>query len=498
MTTMKFFKYAFASCAMMALTACDMDINDDPNAISEASNDNIFPTAEMNLAATIGVDFNIYGGYNAEMYSQNSGSSNYLDYSRFDVTSTNSSLAYSQLYARVLQQLEIVRQQSLNEPGTYLAATTLRAYAFQALVDAYGETPYTEALGVQTQPKYDDGDEVYAGIIAELEAAKAAASPQAAVCANLLFGKTTAAAGKAEDWLPFANSLLLKLYMRESGVVDVKDKVDALVAENNFIAEDIVFDKCWGNAVGSYSPLFTEQKVVATDIVINYAVSATVRAEGVNDQRLAANWKEGTKGMIGTVSGTNLSSELPTATDADFVQPAYRFDMPVYLMTKAEVCFFLAEYYARLNVNMAKAKNCYLQALKASCETAGVKDVSADIASGAYPFEDNPMRAIGVQKWIHLTSTLQGFEGWCELRRIGYPAFSDQTADELIGTDIASYNLLPQTYEPATLYTPKGVYNKVGAKKLRQRFDYAASSTQYNNNVPATKDPTVPVFWNNK
>ena len=165
-----------ASCAVMGLASCSLDINDNPNAISSASNDNILPTAEMNLAATVAVGFNMYGGYNAEIYAQNAGCTNYLKYSQFEVTATNTQGSYSQLYSRVLQQLEVVRRQSENEPGTFLAATALRAYTYQLLVDAYGETPYSEALTDNTQPKYDDGKDVYAGIIAELEEAKAAAT----------------------------------------------------------------------------------------------------------------------------------------------------------------------------------------------------------------------------------------------------------------------------------------------------------------------------------
>lgn len=493
---MKRFIYAIAGCAMLSLSSCDLDINDNPNAISEVDNDNIFPTAEMNLATTVAVQFNVLGGYNAEMYSQNAGSTNYLDYSQFLVTSTNASGAYTQLYSRVLQQLEVVRNQSVSEPGSFLAATALRAYTYQMLVDAFGETPYTEALTDATQPKYDEGEDVYAGIIKELEEAKAAASSSDAVCANMLFGKTTATATKADDWISFANSLLLKLYMRESKVKDVKAQVAALIAEDNFITSDVVYDQCWSNALGSYSPLFGEHKIIATDMVVNYAVSATVKAEGVNDSRLYTLWSPGEKGMIGTVSGTNLSAELSSCKDSYFAQPNYSFDMPVFLMTVSEVKFFLAEYYATIATDMAKAEQYYKDALAASFATLGAADVSADVAA-AYPLDQaNPKKSLGIQKWIHLTATMQGFEGWCELRRIGYPAFSDQTAEDLISTDIAGFKEMPQTYEPGTLYTPKNVYAKVGAKNLRQRFDYASISTQYNNNVPATKDPTVPVFWN--
>ena len=496
---MKKILYTLAGCAVFGLSSCDLDINDNPNAITSVENDNIFPTAEMNLAATMGVGFNIYGGYNAELYAQNAGCSNYLEYSQFHVTSTNTNASYTQLYSRVLQQLEVVRRQSAGNPGTYLAATTLRAYTFQVLVDAYGETPYSEALTDETQPRYDEGADVYAGVIAELEAAKAAAEASSTVCANLTFGKTTATAGTAGDWLKFANSVLLKLYMRESGVTDVKAKVASLIAEDNFITEDVVYDKCWGNATGSYSPLYTEYLKIQNDWALNYAVSATFKAEGVNDTRLNALWAEGEKGMVGTASGTNLSTEMSGTQPAAFSIPAFRYDIPVYLMTVAEVEFFLAEYYATMHVDHAKAKAFYEDAVSASFQTAGATDVTAAIVSEAYPYSaEEPMKSIGVQKWLHYASTLQGFEAWCEVRRIGYPAFSGQTAEDIIDNDVKNFNLVPAYYQPGTLYTPKSVYSLVGANNLLQRFDYAQSSTQYNNNAPATKQPTVPVFWNAK
>lgn len=483
---------------ILGFSSCSLQINDDPNAISSASNDNIFPTAEMNLATTLGVNFNMNGGYCAQMYGQNAGCTNYLKYSQFEVTAANTDYSYSQLYARVLQQLEVVRNQSQTEPGSYLAATVLRAYTYQMLVDAYGETPYSEALTGNTQPKYDDGKDVYAGIISELEEAKSKASSSDAVCSNLTFGKTTAAQGTADSWIKFANSLLLKLYMRESAVVpEAKAKIGALIAENNFIKEDVVYDKCWGNSVGSYSPLYQGAKKISNDLVLNYATSATIKAEGVNDNRLKAKWNAGNKGVIGTIGGTNLSSEVPTATTADFSMPDYTYDMPVYLITVAEVEFFIAEYYATMEVNHANAKAHYEAAVSRSFDMLGVDNVADKVTSEAYPYDSaNPMKNIGIQKWLFYTSILNGFEGWCELRRIGYPEFSGQKAEDIITNDIAKFNEVPQYYKPGTLYTPKNVYAPVGAGKLRQRFDYATSSTNYNNNAPATKEPTVPVFWN--
>ena len=494
---MKKIIFSLACMGLMTLTACDdyLDINDSPNAISSVENDYILPTPEVNIASTVGVQFNVLGGYNAQVYGQNAGCSNYLDYSRFLVTASNCQGAWTQLYSRVLQQLEVIRTQAAAEPGTYLAATVLRAYAFQLIVDAWGEAPFTEALNPSiTQPVYDDGAAIYASIIAELEAAKAAAQPGDAVCANLLFGKTSAKAGTAANWIKFANTLLLKLYMREHNAVSVNDKLNALVSEGNFITEDITYDLCWGNSAGSYSPLFAESKTISNDMALNVALQGTTLSSP-GDQRLSYNFKPTANGFIGVVSGTNLSSEISGANTSDFSQPNYRFDMPVDLLTVYELNFFLAEYYATIAGNHAQAEAYYRAAVAASCARCGVEDASNAVLA-AYPYEQaNPMKNIGIQKWVALGTAFSGFEAWCEVRRLGYPEFSDVKADDIINNDVANFNTVPNTYVAGTLYTPKNVNAEVGAKTLRQRLPYPASSTSYNNNVPATKGATVKVFW---
>lgn len=145
-------------------TSCNkyLDINIDPNAPSgeNVTNDLIITGVEMNLATSYGNFFRILGGYYSQQYSQLFGTSNYLDYSQFVSSQTRTSGTYTQLNTRVLGNLQTIRDKSsaTEDWGTYLAATTLRAFTYQALVDAYGETPYTEALnGAILAPKYDDG-----------------------------------------------------------------------------------------------------------------------------------------------------------------------------------------------------------------------------------------------------------------------------------------------------------------------------------------------------
>ena len=152
----------------LAATSCDsyLDINESPNSPKESDlNASIlFPAAEMNLAGSYGDFLRIAGGYYAQYYVQTFGTSNYLDYSRFEMSATRSSGTYTQLTSRTQKNLQLVRDIAKEKQnwGDYLAATVLRAFTYQTLVDCYGEVPYTEALDVSNPtPKYDDGQTIY-------------------------------------------------------------------------------------------------------------------------------------------------------------------------------------------------------------------------------------------------------------------------------------------------------------------------------------------------
>ena len=203
-------KFAIISTIVLGLAtaSCDsyLDINQDPNSPSESNmtTDILFPGAEMNLAGSYGDFLRITGGYYAQHYTQTFGTSNYLDYSQFKMSATRSSSTYTQLNARALKNLQTVRNlaEQKKEWGSYLAATTLRAFAYQTLVDCYGELPFTEAFSGATSPKYDDGKDIYAAVLEELEDALSKAQNSDRVATNFLFPGKNAA-----SWIQFANAV---------------------------------------------------------------------------------------------------------------------------------------------------------------------------------------------------------------------------------------------------------------------------------------------------
>ena len=116
-------------------------------------------------------------------------------------------------------------------------ARILKAYTLGTLVDQFGDVPYSQAVkgtGNET-PAVDKGAAVYAAVISLLDSAIAEIKNPAAAAApkvDLYYG------GSKENWVTLAKTLKLKFYMQERLVVSVKDKVQALITENDLINTD--------------------------------------------------------------------------------------------------------------------------------------------------------------------------------------------------------------------------------------------------------------------
>lgn len=485
------------------LGSCDsyLDINQDPNSPAEGNIETnmLMPAIEMNVAASYGSFLRIAGGFHSEQYAHLNGTENYIDYSQFNMSATRSSSTYTQFTQKALQNTKTVLEKSLaaEDWGTYLAATTLRAFVYQALVDCYGEVPYTEALDPNNlAPKYDDGQTVYEGVIAELNTALEYASASNPVVTNFLYPSATAG-----QWIQFANALKLKLLMRMANVKDVQSEVAPLIAEDNFPTSDVSYAGCWSNESGHMNPFFSEEFSTAwgssqINIAANIAIIGTMQvldAEGnvaYLDPRLPKFFEKNGEGeYVGGVSGTNYPRTSFSVTK--WCRPVASFDMPVYLITVSEIEFFKAEYYARYG-SAADAAAHYAKAIEASFATAGVEGAAEYVAR--YPYDaGNYQKSIGVAKWVAL-SGVNTFEAWCEMRRLDYPAFGTIEGSDMykIGDD-SSFDT--SKYVPGTLYTPVQVFGQVGDNKILERYPYAESSSARNPNTPAFPGYTSPVFW---
>ena len=407
-------------------------------------------------------------------------------------SAVRSSSTYSNLCTRTLQNLStvIALAEESESAGTVLAATVIRAAAYQAMVDCYGEIPYSDALDISNiSPKYDDGKDIYAGLINELDEAIANVNGLESVCTNFLLP-----GARASEWVKVANAIKLRILMRESNVVDVKSQLDALVSDNNFPAGDVAWENCWKNESGQANPYYQEEFATyfgstQQNVILNLALLATMNA--ADDARLEAFFNPNTdkSEYTGGISGSNFST-TSSYKSGYWCRPNMAYDSPVYLITRSEVEFFLAEYEARYG-SASAAEAHYEAAIAASFASAGVSGYETVLE--AYPWNaSNWAECIGIQKWVALSGT-NNYEAWCEMRRLKYPSFGTVTGDEL-------YNVLTDDYqpgllEPGKLYTPILVNADLGSNKVLQRWPYPEASANRNSNVPDYKGDGTPVFW---
>lgn len=484
----------------LGLASCDsyLDINESPNspAASVVENDMIMPAAEMNIATSYGDFLRITGGYYAQMYAQYFGTSNYVSYSQFEMSATRSSGNYTQLAQRGLSNLKVIADKAAasEEWGTYLAAKVLRAFTYQVLVDCYGEIPYTEAQDDSNlSPKYDDGQTIYEGILAELDEALGLANNSDLVCTNFLYPGAT-----ASKWIQFANALKLRILMRMADVKDVTSTVGALITEDNFPTQDVAYSGCFADEAEHRNPFYSEDFApgMQKNIVANLSIIGTMQvldSDGnieYQDPRLGAFFETNDEGnFFGGISGTNFSTSKTIKT-SQLCRPVASYDMPIYMLTLSEIEFFKAEYYARTG-STAQAAAHYAAAVEASFASAGVSGAEENVAR--YPFDaGNYKKSLGIAKWVAL-SGVNPFEAYCELRRLDYPAFGGIKGETFYDVTTDAYDV--SQYVPGTLYTPITVYGPIGDSKLLERWPYPESSASRNSNTPDFPGYTTPVFW---
>ena len=491
----------------LAATSCNnyMDINQDPNSPTEGNMTPsiMMPAAEMGIAATYGNLLRIPAGYFTQHFAHQFGTSNYVDYSQFTMSPVRSGSAYSQMYRVGLKNLQTISAlaEKNEEWGTYLAATTLRCFALQALVDCYGSIPYTEALDISNPtPHYDEGEVVYAGLIEELNGALAKASATDPVATNFLFPGQNAA-----NWIKFANALKLKLLSRVSGVQSVDSQIGAIISEGNLPPADVAYTGCWSNETGQMNPYYSEEFATSfgstqINVIANIAIIGTMQqkdAEGnivYSDPRLPAFFEKNASGnYTGGVSGTNFSTSASYKTTY-WCRPVASYDMPVYMITVSEIEFFISEYYARTG-NSAAAAEHYVKAVAASFASAGVSGAADYVKQFPYD-QSNYKKCLGIAKWVALAGT-NDFESWCELRRLRYPTFGTVSGTDIYNVGNDTYK--PELYQAGTLYTPIQVDGNIGNNNIIERWPYPSTSTASNSNAPSfsNSDYLKKMFWAN-
>lgn len=100
-------------------------------------------------------------------------------------------------------------------------AMIMRAYVFGLITDLWGDAPYSDALKAEEgeqffKPLFDPQQDIYMGILSDLEAANTLLSKPNSEYDNIQPSQDLIYGGDVAKWRKFANSLALRYYMRLS------------------------------------------------------------------------------------------------------------------------------------------------------------------------------------------------------------------------------------------------------------------------------------------
>ena len=374
-------------------------------------------------------------------------------------------------------------------PYAYAVAQVLKVLAMSEVTDAYGPVPYTKfRIGALTIP-YDNQQTIYQTFFKELDSAL--------VTFNSYIQKNPGQTPLVKidiiyksdftKWIKLANSIKLRLAMRIVYAAPATAQAEAEAAVKSGVITDNT-----DNALVPVDGTATSNPLYYTCYSYNDTrMGATMESflKGYKDPRLPLlfNKVPVPAGSIPDYHGIRTGILVNTAAYRSFSTINLQPTTPVQLMAAPEVYFLRAEGALR-NWNMnGTAQALYESGVKTSFSqpigggNIAAGDATAYLADGASKpapyadpvnssnninagdarlstvtikwdatagFETNLERII-TQKWIALFP--QGFEGWTEFRRTGYPKVfpipdANNRSNGLISTNVQIRRLpFPQT-----------------------------------------------------
>lgn len=469
--------------SLLTVQSCkrQLDINQNPNVSQTTTPALLLPSAQLALGSAMGVDMQINGSIWAQYWTQYYNASQYRKLEQYQPDAAQYDRVWGLFYHNSLMDLKQLEKQAIAQNLKQYQAISLlmQAYTFQVITDAWGDVPFSQALkglpedGGIISPEYDKQESIYNGLITMIDNATAlidGTDPNHPAEDDLIYH------GDMEMWWKFANTLKLKVLLRQSEVAPAKAQqgIAALYATApEFLDNGEDAQISYLSTAGNQNPLYGE--IVGLGNVQNLIASATsTDTMAANDDERRFAFYSGTatgvrQGFYNAPSGTAFSAPSPlvgaNATDEESALA------PVKLISGYESLFLQAEAIAR-GWATGDDQQLFEDGIAASFEAYGLDNSDYDpyIAGsywGMYPSGGTTaekIRHIITQKWFSMNGN-QGFEAWTEWRRTGYPDFLVISANSRIG------NVFPQ------------------------RFFYPSSELNTNAKFPGQKLLTNKVWW---
>lgn len=441
--------------AFVALTGCKkdfLDVNNDPNRGTDENitADLLFPQA-ADLAGgqlTIGnlgfaEKWMGYFAANGDFARDQTETSYGIDFNFGNTLWAN--------YYNALFDLYLAKQKALADGNNVLAGASmiLSAKLFQEVVDIWGNVPYSQAFQETKYPlpAYDKAQDIYADLQKTLDTAigyMGTPGPLSFTSVDVVNH------GDQTKWIKFANTLKLRLLIRQSNVSGFNPsaeiaKIKGANGTLNILreGETVSVNPGYTNQLNKQSPFFatygytaTGNKAITSTSANDYIISILSATE---DPRIERFFQSVSGNFVGAVYGDEPGNN-PPGNQASYFGPGLIGDnfstgagasQDQWLIPSFESLFFRAEAIARGWVTGdGDAKTAYEDAVKESFvwlkvpnarDTAAFYMANTDIANwdNAGTSVKDRVDFIAFQKYIALCG-IDPLEAWSDQRRLKF------------------------------------------------------------------------------
>jgi len=421
-------------------------LNRDPNNPTAVDPGQLFVAATKTLFDQIestSVNRNVF-----RLFAQYWTETTYVDEANYDLANRRiPGWLWNNVYRDVLYDLKDAKKYTNDDPFKTAQIGVLEVYAWQVLVDAFGDIPYNEALKANEAeflPAYDDAANViYPDLLSRIDEAIGALTGSAGSGFgnfDLIYQNNRA------SWLKFAYSLKIKLAMRLADVDGntAKTSVESAYAgafDSNADNARLVYESSTPNTNPIWESLVQSGRndFIPANTIVDYLNT-------LEDPRREVFFDPSSKiegaylgGTYGAQSSFGAHSHIGTILH----NPTFRG----ILLDYAEVCFNLSEAAARgWNVG-GTAEEHYNAGIKANFEDWGIEnevDAYLQKPEVAYPTAPGDWKEkIAMQYWIAMYN--RGFEGWYVYRKFDAPKLNIAANSKLPVPKRYTYPISEQT-----------------------------------------------------
>ncbi len=434
------------------------DINKNPNYPEDVTVKELLPAAEVSISHQLGNYFQVVGGIWGQYWTQSPNSSQYRNFEQYNPGPSTANTAWQELYAGALTDLDRIvtkADTALNTRNYTAIAKILQGFTYQLLTDNFGDIPFSEALkgesttGVgNVSPKYDKQQDVYAGII------KLVKEGRDMITFDGMSPGTddVILQGDMATWGQFANTLLLKMYLRMIYVnpgMAMQGITELQADQYGFLGNTVQIS--YTSDPGNTYPLYSEMAN------LNYTQNLIASATSVDsmvarqDPRVDVFYTGIVALQQGYYSIPNPGSySTPSGTVGGNAQDPSSAEAPVKFISSYESLFLQAEAAARLGTG--DAATLYKTAIETSMAEYGIDPTDPVVVrytdtTAVYPLGgslEEQVKAIITEKWYAMNGT-QNIEAWTEWRRTGYPDFFTLSVNSRVGNNFPARLPYPET-----------------------------------------------------